>query len=197
MANIKSSSKSSKTPISKTKPTNKEIAKVIESTKSRAEEYARDSNKVKELLNDAVKKTKNYEKNRGPLAEVWSYLTALFRLLEAYVSEDYREIPWTSIVLVIVAIIYFVSPIDLIPDIIPIAGYIDDAAVIAFVVAQIKADLDNFLAWEVERTQSEDDTDFAHREERKEPTENSFCPECGLPFKTPELVQEHRKRWGH
>ena len=57
MANIKSSSKSSKTPISKTKPTNKEIAKVIESTKSRAEEYARDSNKVKELLNDAVKKT--------------------------------------------------------------------------------------------------------------------------------------------
>ena len=117
--------------------------------------------------------------------------------MEAYVSEDYREIPWTSIVLVIVAIIYFVSPIDLIPDIIPIAGYIDDAAVIAFVVAQIKADLDNFLAWEVERTQSEDDTDFAHREERKEPTENSFCPECGLPFKTPELVQEHRKRWGH
>jgi uncharacterized membrane protein YkvA (DUF1232 family) len=159
MANIKSSSKSSKTPISKIKPTKKQIEKVVESTKSRAEEYARDPNKVKELLNDAVKKTKNYEKNRGPLAEVWSYLTALFRLLKAYVSKDYHDIPWTSIVLVIVAIIYFVSPIDLIPDIIPGVGLVDDAAIIAFVVAQIKADLDNFLAWEVERTQGEDNVD--------------------------------------
>jgi len=197
MANTKSGSKSSNPPISKTKPTKKEIAKVIESTKNRAEEYARDSNKLKELLNDATKKTKNYEKNRGPLAEVWSYLTALFRLLEAYVSGSYREIPWASIVLAIVAIIYFVSPIDLIPDIIPIVGYIDDAAVIAFVVAQIKADLDNFLAWEIEHTQSDDDVDLEHSKERKEPTENSFCPGCGLPFKTPELVQEHRKRWEH
>jgi hypothetical protein len=31
----------------------------------------------------------------------------------------------------------------------------------------------------------------------KELNQNNLCPECGLPFKTPELVQEHRKRWGH
>jgi uncharacterized membrane protein YkvA (DUF1232 family) len=43
-----------------------------------------------------------------------------------------------------------VSPIDLIPDFIPVAGYIDDAAVIVFVPAQIKADLDNILQWEAE-----------------------------------------------
>jgi uncharacterized membrane protein YkvA (DUF1232 family) len=112
--------------------------------------------KAKKLLNDAVKKAKSYERNKGPLAEVWSYLTALLRLLRAYIRKDYREIPWNSIVLVIVAIIYFVSPVDLIPDILP-GGLIDDAMVIAFVVAQIKADLDNFLAWEVERADDESD----------------------------------------
>lgn len=159
MATHKPSKKPSKTSVHKTKPTKKEIAKAIEKTKSKAEEYARDPNKAKKLLDDAVKKAKIYERNRGPLAEVWSYLTALFRLLRAYIRRDYRDIPWGSIVLVIVAIIYFVSPIDLIPDILPGIGFIDDAAVIAFVVAQIKADLDNFLAWEVEQLHGEDDTE--------------------------------------
>ena len=117
MTNTKSSKKPSTTSVRKTKPTKKEIEKVIEKTKSKAEEYARDPNKAKKLLDDAVKKTKNYEKNRGPLAEVWSYMTALFRLLRAYIRKDYRDIPWGPIVLVIVAIIYFVSPIDFESDV--------------------------------------------------------------------------------
>lgn len=31
----------------------------------------------------------------------------------------------------------------------------------------------------------------------KELNKNNLCPECGVPFKTPELVQEHRERWEH
>ena len=156
MTTSKFGNKPLETSVRKAKPTKKEIEKVIEKTRSKAEEYALDPKKAKRLLDDAVKKTKSYEINRGPLAEVWSYLTALFRLLRVYIRGDYRDIPWGSIVLVIVAIIYFVSPIDLIPDILP-GGLIDDAAVIAFVVAQIKLDLDNFLAWEVERSVDESD----------------------------------------
>ena len=59
--------------------------------------------------------------------------------------------------LVTVGIIYFVSPIDLIPDVIAGIGFIDDAAVIGLVVMQIKADLDNFLAWEITQAEDEDD----------------------------------------
>ena len=133
---------------SKAKPTMKEITQAIEKTKSKAEEYARDPKKAKKLLDDAIKKAKNYERNRGPLADVWAYLTALFRLLRAYIRGEYRDIAWGSVVLVIAAIIYFVSPVDLIPDVLP-GGFIDDAMVIGFIIAQIKADLDNFMAWEI------------------------------------------------
>lgn len=146
-----------KTATQKAKPTKKRIAEAVEKTKNKAEEYARDPKKVKKLLEDAAKKARGFEKNRGPLGEVWSYLTALFRILKAYIRGEYRDIPWGSIVLVTVGIIYFVSPIDLIPDILPGIGLIDDAAVIAFVVAQIKADLDNFLAWEITQAEDEDD----------------------------------------
>jgi uncharacterized membrane protein YkvA (DUF1232 family) len=49
-----------------------------------------------------------------------------------------------------VAVIYFVSPIDFIPDFIPVAGFIDDALVVSLALNQVKADLDAFMAWEME-----------------------------------------------
>ena len=158
MTTSKPDKKPLKTSVRKAKPTKKEIAQVIEKAKNKAEEYARDPKKAKKLLDDAVKKAKNYERSRGPLTEVGGYLTALFRLLRAYVRKDYRDIPWGSIVLVIAAIIYFVSPIDLIPDFLP-GGFIDDAMVIGFIIAQIKSDLDNFLTWEIEQSDSESNSE--------------------------------------
>ena len=126
------------------------VSGAVEKAKTKAEEYIRDPEKSKQLLDEALKKAKRKEKNKGPLSDLWNNLTAFFRLLQAYIRHDYVDIPWASIVIVVVAIIYFVSPIDLIPDFIPFAGYIDDAAVIVFVLAQIKSDLDNFLQWEAE-----------------------------------------------
>ena len=127
------------------------VASTVEKTKNKAEEYVRDPEKSKQLLEEALKKAKEKEKNKGPLADLWTSLTALFRLLQAYIRHEYTDIPWGSIIMVVVAIIYFVSPVDLIPDWIPIAGYFDDAAVIAFVIRQIRVDLDNFLKWESEQ----------------------------------------------
>jgi uncharacterized membrane protein YkvA (DUF1232 family) len=118
----------------------------FQQAKSKAEEYARDPEKAKKLIDEAMKKAKG--KNKGPLGEVWRYLTALIRLTRAYFSKQYTDVPWQTIVLAIAALIYFVSPIDLIPDFIPVVGFVDDVAVISFVVASIKADLDNFLEWE-------------------------------------------------
>ena len=133
------------------KPSQAIIIKEVQKTKSKAEEYISSPDKSKQLLDAALKKSKQKEKHKGPLAEMWDSLTALFRLLRAYIRHEYTAIPWGSIVLVTVAIIYFVSPIDLIPDWLPLAGFIDDAAVIAFVIAQIKTDLDTFLKWETHK----------------------------------------------
>ena len=118
----------------------------FQQAKSKAEEYARDPEKAKKLVDEAMKKIKG--KNKGPLGEVWMYLTALIRLTRVYFTRQYTDIPWQTIVLAIAALIYFVSPFDLIPDFIPVAGYLDDVAVISFVVESIKTDSDNFLEWE-------------------------------------------------
>jgi uncharacterized membrane protein YkvA (DUF1232 family) len=136
-----------------TPPDAEKISETVEKTRSKAEEYARDPEKAKKLIDEAVRKARRQEKNKGPLADIWNYLMALFRLLQAYLRREYTDIAWGSIVLVVVAIVYFVSPLDLIPDFIPALGFVDDAAVIAFVVAQVKAEVDDFLRWEADHEQ--------------------------------------------
>jgi uncharacterized membrane protein YkvA (DUF1232 family) len=123
------------------KPTDEVIEHEVDKKRTKAVDYLRSPEKSKQLLDDAVKKAHSKEDKKGPLTDVWNSLTALVRLFQAYLRREYTTIPWGSIVLVVVAILYFVSPLDLIPDWIPLAGFIDDAAVIAFVLKQINTDL--------------------------------------------------------
>jgi uncharacterized membrane protein YkvA (DUF1232 family) len=124
----------------------------VQQAKRKAEEYLRDPEKTKKLLSAVVEKAKTRQAPKGPLVEVWEHLKALSRLVNAFVRKEYKEVPWQSLVLSSMALLYFVIPSDLFPDFIPIAGYVDDATIIAFVVNAIKADLDKFLEWEAEKS---------------------------------------------
>jgi len=75
-------------------------------------------------------------------------LQSLCRLINAWLRGKYTVVPWRTIVLSIAGIIYFVNPLDLIPDLLPIVGFLDDAGVLAFVLHSIRKDLDRFLDWE-------------------------------------------------
>jgi len=63
------------------------------------------------------------------------------------VKKEYTDIPIGSIVAVLAAILYTASTIDLIPDFIPIAGYLDDAAVIAACLSFVSSDVEEYRAW--------------------------------------------------
>ena len=132
-------------------PDPERVAKAVERNKTRAEQYIRDPEKSKELLDKAYKKTNTYEKSGGPLTEFWRDLKTLMRMLKSYTRHEYTHIAWGSLLLVVAAIIYFVSPIDLLPDWVPLAGFVDDAAITVFVISQLRADLAKFTRWENEQ----------------------------------------------
>lgn len=110
-----------------------------------AEARATGRSRVSRLLRSAGRKA---YRDRGRIAEMWDTLQALLRLLTAWAQGRYRVVPWRTLVLAIAGILYFVDPIDLFPDPIPLFGYLDDAGVLALVVRAIQKDIDRFMAWE-------------------------------------------------
>lgn len=88
---------------------------------------------------------------RGPLARVWDDLQVAIRLVRAWAHRDYPGVRRSTIVLILGALLYFVSPIDAIVDAIPMLGLVDDAAVLGWVFGQIHAELETFREWESRR----------------------------------------------
>jgi len=52
-----------------------------------------------------------------------SNIPMLVSLVRSYIRKDYRDVPLGSIIAIVSALIYFLSPIDLLPDSIPVLGY--------------------------------------------------------------------------
>jgi uncharacterized membrane protein YkvA (DUF1232 family) len=117
--------------------------------KGRAAAYLNDPQRAASLLEKAQRKLGGLRS--GALAGLWDQLQTLVRMVRAYVSGEYRGIPWQSILLVTAAVVYFVSPFDFIPDFLGPMGFADDAAVIAWVLSTVANDLDDFREWEKSR----------------------------------------------
>jgi uncharacterized membrane protein YkvA (DUF1232 family) len=69
-------------------------------------------------------------------------------MLKAYATGKYREVPWKALLLIAAAVIYFVNPIDLIPDWIPGLGITDDLGILLTVYKSVSVEVEKFLAWE-------------------------------------------------
>lgn len=84
------------------------------------------------------------------LIECWNDLKLMIALLKDYFSGNYTTVPWKVIAAITSAVLYFVSPIDLIPDLIPIIGFIDDAFVISMCISLCRSDLQNYTKFRTE-----------------------------------------------
>ena len=85
------------------------------------------------------------------LAKYYNDLCEIFELLHDRVTGVYKETPWTTIAALTGALIYVLSPIDLILDFIPIIGFLDDAIVIGLAIKLAQPDLEKYRAWKASR----------------------------------------------
>jgi uncharacterized membrane protein YkvA (DUF1232 family) len=127
------------------------VGKVLARSERRASGILKDPEKTEALGQDAAEKAGAH---RIDLGDAFEDLQTLLRLLHAYARGEYRVIPTATIVAVAGAVVYFVSPVDAIPDVIPGVGLVDDAAVIYFVIRAIASDLDDFRLWEREQAKA-------------------------------------------
>ncbi|MCR9866244.1 YkvA family protein, partial [Vibrio parahaemolyticus] len=83
----------------------------------------------------------------GALSKLWNDIKLMVNLITDYVKGDYTEVPWRVIAAITGAIVYFASPIDVIPDFIPVVGYLDDALVIKLALDLASEDLIEYKRW--------------------------------------------------
>jgi len=111
-----------------------------------AKSYVNDRQRLRGLFEEASKQAISLP--RDSFNDTWPYLQTMLRLIRAYYRGDYSAVSESTLVIIIAAIIYLVSPLDVIPDAIPALGYLDDVTVLALALKRTQRELDDFMMWE-------------------------------------------------
>lgn len=116
----------------------------------KAGKVMQDSSGLLNLLKSVFNKI-NGEGGGSSLDGIRAKVTSVVSLIKNYASGEYRDISRGSIISVVAALIYFVSPIDFIPDFIPMLGFADDLALLTFVISKLGDELEKFQLWEMNK----------------------------------------------
>lgn len=84
-----------------------------------------------------------------------SDLKTLIRMGRFWASRRYTTVDKQTVLYAVVAVIYFVTPTDFVPDFILGLGFIDDIGVLTWVLSQIQPDIDKFKKWENKKIKKE------------------------------------------
>ncbi len=89
----------------------------------------------------------------GPLRRFVDDGQLLLSLVRDYWTRTYRQMPYGTLAAAVFTLIYVFNPFDLLPDVLPIVGQIDDAAVVAACLLLIEQDLQTYRQWKQGRQQ--------------------------------------------
>lgn len=71
----------------------------------------------------------------------------LLEILKQYRKGTYRKIPWRSVASITFTLLYIINPLDIVPDVLPIVGYVDDISVFMALMRLIDEDIKEFESW--------------------------------------------------
>ena len=129
--------------ISESKITEAKILGEIEEESSKAGPERLDEVILKE--ESIREKSKRLEPGR--FQKLFSQIKLALEMVKDFRSRLYTDIPWRTIGLLSVGLLYFLNPLDIIPDLLPILGLTDDAIAFAAIFKSVQSDLKKYCAW--------------------------------------------------
>lgn len=128
---------------------NKSFKKVLEKSENIVENKPRVNSILEKATKKLVKvkdKTKEFKDNLG----------VVIYLVKDWLTGNYTEIPNKTIIYILGAILYFLMPIDMIPDFIFKFGLLDDVAVLNFVLSSFVEDIEKYKEYRELKKQNEE-----------------------------------------
>lgn len=104
--------------------------------------------KVVTILNEAADKLADKGSKTNKFRQLFDVALTLVRLVRRYISGEYREINTSTVVSGLAVLLYVLSPIDLVPDFIPVVGFLDDLSLVGWFVGKFSTEIARFRDWE-------------------------------------------------
>ena len=114
--------------------------------KRKAEKILKNNESVRNLATKTLTFTKKLG-NVSFLKKWFVDVPSVCDMLIDTINGVYKNIPYSSLVTITVALIYILSPVDFIVDTFPVLGVADDAMVFKIVLDTIKNDLVSYKTW--------------------------------------------------
>ncbi len=124
----------------------KQISDQIDANSNTAKTLIKDEDKMESFLESLENKLKKVPLVGNQLSNV----PTLVSLVRSYVHKDYLDIPIGSIIAIVSALIYFLSPADLILDNLPLIGHMDDVTVLGLVWKMVEEDIAKYIQWQLD-----------------------------------------------
>ena len=116
--------------------------------KEKASRIVGDKDRMHDLVASSREKLQSINFEDSKISRLAVNLRIMIRIIKSYANGSYREMPWKSLLALVGGVIYFLMPVDLIPDFIPFTGFLDDFTVIMILSGAFQQDIEDFLLWE-------------------------------------------------
>lgn len=114
----------------------------------RAGKIASDKKSLGKLLSRTKEKVKSIEGDKGIVHKLLDKVFTFIRMIRAHISGEYKNIPLKTLILMVAGLLYFLMPLDFLPDFIPGLGLVDDVSIVLAIFKSISQDVENFEAFE-------------------------------------------------
>jgi len=117
-----------------------------------SEEFVKDGaqNVTEKDVEKVISKSEEIQRKfsaKGPLARFVEDGQLLTSIIKDYWSGAYRRIPYGTIASSVFTLLYVLNPFDLMPDMLPVIGQLDDVAVMGACLMLIENDLHKYKDW--------------------------------------------------
>lgn len=119
---------------------------IVEEIQIRSESVGNDQ--INEIINEEKRinrKSSKVDSNR--FGKFIKQMKLAMSLIKDFRNKSYTDIPWRSIAFITAAVLYFMNPFDVIPDMLPVFGFGDDAMLFAALFKSIQTDLEKYGDW--------------------------------------------------
>ncbi len=132
--------------IKKAKITKEKIKHQLEKFSLKAKVLLENKEKLSALLTKAALLCAELS-NLRLIGKHFKDITVIIEMVNDYVQGIYTQVPKSTIITLVAAVLYFLSPIDLIPDALPIIGHFDDVLVFLSVKDALERDINRYKNW--------------------------------------------------